>query len=88
MISFGHQPNADTGEEDLGKDKDGDSSSNGGKGDPDIVTDPTKKPKDDDSNCFVSKKEKYPWLSIDLGKKTKIGRVRIRAGKINGMCLS
>ena len=72
-------------EKDEAEDKPGESSSNGGKGDPDDVTDPEEKPEKDDSNCFVSEDEKFPWLAVDLGKKTKIGRVRIRTATNNGM---
>ena len=64
--------------------KEGDSSTDAGKGDPDDVTDPDEEPADDDSNCFESKKENNPWWAVDLGKLTKIGRVKVRAGKING----
>ena len=71
-------------EPDEAEDKDGDSSSNGGKGDPDDVTDPDVEPKDDDSNCFETKNEDFPWWSGDLGKAIKIGRVKVRAGKIKG----
>ena len=62
---------------------DGDSSSNGGGGDPDDLTDPDFEVKDDDSNCFISNEEAFPWYSVDMGQTNTISRVLLTAGNID-----
>ena len=61
---------------------DGDSSSNGGGGDPDEVTDPDFEPEDDDSNCFISNEENFPWYAVDMGQIYTISRVLLTAGNV------
>ena len=63
---------------------DGDSSSNGGGGDPDDLTNPDFEPEDDDSNCFVSNEEGFPWYSVDMGRTNTIDRVMLTAGTNDG----
>ena len=64
---------------------DGDSSSNGGGGDPDEVTGPDFEPEDDDSNCFISAAEDFPWYSVDMGQTNTISVVKLTAGNLEGI---
>ena len=61
---------------------DGDSSSNNGGGDPDEVTGPDFEPEDDDSNCFISNEENFPWYAVDMGQIYTISRVLLTAGNV------
>ena len=75
-----------SGPDNVIEDGDGDSSTNGGGGDPDDITNPGFQPDDDDSNCFISEEEDFPWYSVDMGQQTTIGRVMLQSGKVNGKC--
>ena len=57
--------------------------SNGGGGDPDDPTHPGFEPEDDDSNCFYTEREDYPWYGVALKGKPHVDRVEIRAGNVD-----